>query len=292
MNAYYRMAPVRRHGFTLVELLVVIGIIALLISILLPALNSAREKAKQIQCLNSLRQIGICNEIYLNDFNDWNIPCRWGYSPTVPPAPPNPAPPVPASDTAHSWQQVWSMGVFFHSNPTYINSGLFPASAICPDSVYAKTYGSASAGAGYYITLSYGMNTSGLNGETTSAAANPTVGNTGAPAYLCGWKRRQVRSAAEKIQFCDAISNVNEGTVANDYTLRYFEPGWGETYVPNQPDGTGGQSNIVCYRHSKGANCLYYDAHAEWRDYSELKVVDSTIKTDPNLHQWQTTVAP
>lgn len=59
----------RNTAFSLIELLVVVGIIALLISILLPSLASARSSAKSTVCLSNLRQIGIQNAVYLNRYH-------------------------------------------------------------------------------------------------------------------------------------------------------------------------------------------------------------------------------
>src|ERR1017187_9129972 len=75
-NVFIEKTKTCSAGFTLIELLVVIAIIAILSALLLPALSSAKERARRIQCLSNLRQIGIGDTLYANDNDDVVVKAR------------------------------------------------------------------------------------------------------------------------------------------------------------------------------------------------------------------------
>ncbi len=132
-----------RHAFTLVELLVVIGIIALLISILLPALNKARKQAIQTQCLSNEHMIGLAMLQYSMAYSNAVIPCVVWYSDSVP-APglitygqPEPAQHQNSSGNAGPdfWMHLLIQGKFLPDPNIPLNAGYSASSSsvfVCP----------------------------------------------------------------------------------------------------------------------------------------------------------------
>jgi len=68
----------KKAAFTLIELLVVVAIIAVLVAVLLPALNAARARAKDVQCMSNQKQFFLAHLGYANDWNGWLTPI-WDY---------------------------------------------------------------------------------------------------------------------------------------------------------------------------------------------------------------------
>lgn len=66
----------KKQKFTLIEMLVVISIIAILASLLMPALQSSISTAKTLSCSSNMKQLSVCHQLYIDDFNSWIVPAE------------------------------------------------------------------------------------------------------------------------------------------------------------------------------------------------------------------------
>jgi prepilin-type N-terminal cleavage/methylation domain-containing protein/prepilin-type processing-associated H-X9-DG protein len=244
----------KTDGFTLVELLVVIAIIALLMAILLPALNKAREQAKRIVCANNLKTMAVGDQMYASDSDDWHVPILNGL------------------DT-NDW--LWFQNPLFvrmiamkgrkntEASQGY-NAETLPKDFKCPSdkrTVGNGLYKSANSVEG----VSYGMNSVGLRSITCNGWCYHAPG----PGKAHALKITEVVRPSEKFFFMDSE------WFAVDY--------WGANYLlywDIQGDKMDArQWDVPAYRHSEGANVAFYDGHINYMPKQKIfKVNEDSIE--------------
>lgn len=226
----------KSRAFTLAELLVVVGIVAVLVGVLVPVVSRARGAAARVACAGALRQYAMANQMYLSDYRDWYLPVKWGFNPN--PAPPATPPPAGLALPTIAHQA-------YPNNPAFRRylglaakgTSRVPWGLVCPRAALAID---GRTRAGYEPARSFGYNSTGL-----AWYAGPTI-------YYTGWKRRQVRSPATKLMFVDATDWVVSLSGSGKYEI------YGEDH------GVTPRNGITAYRHERGANVVFWDGHGEW----------------------------
>jgi prepilin-type N-terminal cleavage/methylation domain-containing protein/prepilin-type processing-associated H-X9-DG protein len=227
------------QGFSLVELLVVIGIIALLLSILMPALAKARASARNVQCLSNLRQIGAGFQTYANINQGW-----W----------------PKAAGTAKNPNLFWSCSYIY----PLIYNGVTPANGSYPDRVNeAWVQGSifecpaAAAVDVNHNSLSYTQYNDGFawNSYGMSAHLNQVVGDTsdGRGNF------KQMIKVTTPSSTCLVLDNTQPWAGTWTATAPPSSTTTGNTISNNQNDALQDAAS----RHEQYINVLYVDLHAE-----------------------------
>lgn len=225
---------IRRNGFTLVELLVVIGIIALLISVLLPALNRARAAAMQTQCLSNMRQIGLALQMYANENKG-----------SLPPASTTPGNPADCEQFGEEAVYI-PYPNYLGSLIRYINGNI--QIFICPVPEPQEMSGT---GAGYATTprsdSSYGGNAAVLGQKVAR------IRNSSEVIYLQEYQHRWGAAVHRPMSLGGGL-----------YT--YWQDNTNYFGRPNEYQ--------YSYTHFKGGNHVYVDGHAEYRKGEMLRARD------------------
>jgi prepilin-type N-terminal cleavage/methylation domain-containing protein/prepilin-type processing-associated H-X9-DG protein len=228
----------KKNEFTLIELLVVIAIIAILASMLLPALNKARARAKIAKCQSNQKQLSTNLFMYANDFSDWGPSIYWG-----------------APQTLNTYSVA---GYLIPSKSTPEAKYL-----VCPSANPAFTEGAYRAGRN--------------NGTRLYTSYNVAFGcgDRDNPAWWFGWAAPVSTPTSTTRTFCPRLTMCGK-TINGRYIAKPSEQAMTSDLA--SANGLVGAYGITAYpqNHRDGSNVTMIDGHVKWVNKSNYKYYIST----------------
>lgn len=244
----YIMENRKDKGFTLIELLVVVAIIALLLSIIMPALGMAKEQARRLVCRANIRSVMQADQIYATQNDGWHVPVVNGWSPNNWAWYKNPELlKIIALDRDNN-KATSGAGFDVKYNDT------LPKEMKCPTDKRTAANGLyVNQGIGQVFGMSYGFNIMSIGPEPGNGWYYMMGGVKGGMHAL---KTTDIRSPGTKFRMMDCSDWVVDRERA-DYT-KFWD-------VDQDLLGAGHNWHKVAYRHKEGANVGYYDGHVDYQ---------------------------